>query len=669
MKLRHLLFALILAVPVFSQSYGPAKGFPSDPVISAVYHDGSLYLGTQGSGVFKLDKDWIVPADGFEEFSTASIYDFEVKDGALTPLTTGQLQEYPILVTNSKGTTYSLTDGLLQVIYLDMAREVSREAAGIWRFETLPFKEFEKGAVFIRTGSTLKAYSSDGQLVDETTFLGLIFDLAHTPEGLLLSTEGGYYQWRGHWHKIGSGLPIFAFDGDRARTPIGAIHTAKLLSGNWSIADVEEMEVVRESHANYYDVDTLANLFGGFSGAGLEIFSLEGTVFRIDRARGLPNLRPGNYDLALLDGKLWVATPQGLYTFENSGFPNPLDSVHWNFLQDGLPKTWDTLSTAPQSIAFNAEVDYEGASQLYARYRINGESWQDWSLDQGVLFDHPAPGSYKLEVEISPYLDYRDARATQVSYTIRAEWYKRPWIWVVLVLLVAGLVILWQRRERLKTAEKLLLQERLAEAELASKRNQMNPHFLFNALDAISNFIYKNQPKDAVTYLGKLAKLMRLTLDTTRSSTMVLQDELDLLQQYVDLCELRYGSFQTQFTVDDELDTFDIHLPPMLLQPLIENAVQHAVRPNMRADKAGVISLKIAPVQGGIQVVVKDNGPGFDVDAVNSTSHGLAILRERLELLSKKYGKPFDVRIDSKVSDPLHSGTTISLILSTDVLD
>src|SRR6056300_1189107 len=119
MKLRHMLFALILAVPVFSQSYGPAKGFPSDPVISAVYHDGSLYLGTQGSGVSKLDKDWIVPADGFEEFSTASIYDFEVKDGALTPLTTGQLQEYPILVTNSKGTTYSLTDGLLQVIYLD----------------------------------------------------------------------------------------------------------------------------------------------------------------------------------------------------------------------------------------------------------------------------------------------------------------------------------------------------------------------------------------------------------------------------------------------------------------------------------------------------------------------------------------------------------------------
>lgn len=170
-------------------------------------------------------------------------------------------------------------------------------------------------------------------------------------------------------------------------------------------------------------------------------------------------------------------------------------------------------------------------------------------------------------------------------------------------------------------------------------------------------------------YMGKLAKLMRLTLDTTRSSTMVLADELDLLKQYVDLCELRYGSFQTQFNIDDSLDTYDIHLPPMLLQPLLENAVQHAVRPNLREEKAGEITVEIGAMEGGIKVIITDNGPGFDVHSVTSSSHGLAILKERLALLSTKYNRPFKVAIHSDVADPSRSGTTISLILSTDALD
>ena len=669
MKLRLLIPVLFFLVQAHAQSFGPSKGFPSDPVISAAYYNGTLYLGTQGSGVFTLREGRIVPAENFAELATASIYGFDEKDGELVPKTKGQLQQYPIEIENHEGTAFVLTDGLLEVRYSDVGRVKSREAAGIWRFDSLPFPALENGAVFIRTGSTLTVYSAAGDVVDETTFLGLIFDLAHTSQGLLLSTEGGYFEWRDHWHKVGSGLPIFAFDGAMARTPLGAVPTAKIINGTWSVSDIEEMEVVRESHADYYDIDTVGNFYYGFSGSGLEVFTKEGTAFIIDRERGLPSLRPGNYDVALLNGQFLVATPQGLYTFENEGLPNTLHPVSWNYVQDGLPTAWDALATEPHSIAFGAEVKYEGASKLYARYRINGEQWQDWSLESGVLFDHPAPGKYTLDIAISPYVDFQQGASTRVAYVIRAAWYKRPWVWVVLVMLLAGLVILWQRRERLKTAEKLVLQERLAEAELASKRNQMNPHFLFNALDAISNFIFKNQPKDAVMYMGKLAKLMRLTLDTTRSSTMVLADELDLLKQYVDLCELRYGSFQTTFTIDDSLDTYDIHLPPMLLQPLIENAVQHAVRPNLREEKAGEITVEIGAMEGGIKVTITDNGPGFDLSAVTSSSHGLAILKERLALLTKKYNRPFHVTIDSKVSDPLHSGTTISLILSTDALD
>ena len=143
------------------------------------------------------------------------------------------------------------------------------------------------------------------------------------------------------------------------------------------------------------------------------------------------------------------------------------------------------------------------------------------------------------------------------GFKIVAVWHERPLIWGSILAVFAGLIIVWQRRERLRAKERLALQEQLAEAELRSKRGQMNPHFLFNALDAISNFIFKNQPKDAVLYMGKLAKLMRLTLESSRNTSMVLADEIDLLEKYIDMCKLRYGSFHWELTVEDGIDIYD----------------------------------------------------------------------------------------------------------------
>ena len=93
MKLRLLIPVLFFLVQAHAQSFGPSKGFPSDPVISAAYYNGTLYLGTQGSGVFTLREGRIVPAENFAELASASIYGFDEKDGELVPKTKGQLQQ------------------------------------------------------------------------------------------------------------------------------------------------------------------------------------------------------------------------------------------------------------------------------------------------------------------------------------------------------------------------------------------------------------------------------------------------------------------------------------------------------------------------------------------------------------------------------------------------
>jgi len=250
------------------------------------------------------------------------------------------------------------------------------------------------------------------------------------------------------------------------------------------------------------------------------------------------------------------------------------------------------------------------------------------------------------------------------EYQIAAWWYKRPVFWSVAIVLIAAGLWYRQRQAKIRVQEKLDLQERLADAELASKRLQMNPHFLFNALDAISNFIFKNQPKDAVQYMGKLAKMMRLTLDSSRSSSMVVADEKELIEKYLDLCILRYGTFNAVVEVDDDLDLYDYHVPPMLVQPLVENAVQHAIRPLLAEGKEGNIRVQFSLKGSSVQIIITDNGPGFDPAQKATKSHGLAIIEERLHLLSKKYGGEFSLHCNRLGEKHSPDGMQVSLILS-----
>ena len=101
--------------------------------------------------------------------------------------------------------------------------------------------------------------------------------------------------------------------------------------------------------------------------------------------------------------------------------------------------------------------------------------------------------------------------------------------------------------------------------------------------------------------------MMRLTLDSSRSEAMVLADEIELINQYLDLCKLRYGNFVVQWKVDEDLDTFDHYVPPMLLQPIVENAVQHALRPVMAMEKVAALRIEVILNQEKLCVSVEDN--------------------------------------------------------------
>ena len=654
---------LLFLVPALqAQDLGRAQGFPADPVICAAYDGDRLYLGTQGSGVYEMLDGFIRPSTRFKKFNRSSIFSFSVGDSGLVPEVQGDLQAYPLEITNDYGTKYIITADGVQIVYSDAAIQISDKASGIWRM-TLGFERLN----FLRIGSELVTLDVTGDELDRLNFKGLIFDLGPTDYGLLLSTEGGYYQWNQAeftWKKVGSGIPIFAFDGAKARTPLGHIALNKLLDGQWTLDDFEPIPE-RQSHPTYYDVDTADELYYGAYADGIDVFNEDGIQYSLGMARGLSAFRPGNYDVAIIGNNLWVATPMGLWKFENKGVPNSLNHLHIDFTANGLTiPSFDDLEVEPTSIGFTTTHKKSSSAPIHGRYRINSDSWNTFTPGKPVLFVRPAPGNYTLDIQTSHRLDFEQGMNAHYEYSISARWFKRPLFWSIAIIMIASGIWYRQRSAKIQIQEKLELQERLADAELASKRLQMNPHFLFNALDAISNFIFKNQPKDAVQYMGKLTKMMRLTLDSSRSTSLVVADEKELIEKYLDLCILRYGGFNAVVEVDDNLDPYCYHIPTMLVQPLVENAVQHAMRPLLAEGKEGIIRVQFSLEASSVQIIITDNGPGFDPAQKALKSHGLAIIEERLHLLSKKYGGEFSLHCNRLGEEHSPDGMQVSLILT-----
>lgn len=652
------LFAASLNAQVLQRS----QGFPADPVTALSWCEDTLYIGTQGSGVFMLVEQRILPSRRFNEFSRSIVYGFENCE----PVTSGKLQAYPITVSSPDGTTYTAEDGFLRIEFTDEGARIDERPSGIWYFPDLQMAPYATGLTFIRNGSELSAYAQN-DLIDVFITKGLIFDVASTPFGLLLSTEAGLYRWEKGWQLRYEGLPIFAFDGPTVRTPLGIIALEKLLDGNWAMDDFSTPLERAPAPEPYFDVDTIGNTYYGFGPNGLEVFDSSGALFNITSARGLPAMGPGSYDVALNNENLFVATPKGLWEFLNEGKPNDLRDVGVLFWQNGLRiESFENLEVSPTTIGFTVLQRKVSAGEVYGRYRLNAGAWESFSVGERVIMERPAPQNYTIEIQTSTRLDFAQGMNAEHAFTVRAPWYKRIWPWVAIVLGAASILVLRQRKTKNRLEERLRLQERLADAELASKRLQMNPHFLFNALDAISNFIFKNQPKDAVKYMGKLAKMMRLTLDSSRSEAMVLADEIELINQYLDLCKLRYGNFDLQWKVDENLDTFDHYVPPMLLQPVVENAVQHALRPVMAMEQIATLCIKVTLNENGLCIAVEDNGPGMPAEVTSSGSHGLAIIEERLDLLSKKYGQTFGKHIEPLAESTSSTGIRVSLIIPSD---
>lgn len=368
--------------------------------------------------------------------------------------------------------------------------------------------------------------------------------------------------------------------------------------------------------------------------------------------------------MAVFNDELFLAQDAGLFHFrldenfsELSNFKLFIDNVSAKSgtvsIQEGQKLPYDI---GPVSLALKALV-FKHKSSLVYQYRLVEESstLPDWTATSSNQFNFsglPA-GRYEFEVRAKTK-NSAWTPSTTFHFTIVPAYWQTLWFRMLIlgtVLLIACMIFYSSTRNiRLK---RKLQSDRVA-AEIKALKAQINPHFLFNALNSIQSFLLSNENELAEEYLVKYSRLMRKILDHSSLLTIPLNDEIETIQLYVDLEKYRSrNSFRFIVTIDDSINAEE-KIPSMILQPFIENAIWHGVS----NQEDGLIQLHVKREnEDSILLEVSDNGKGFDQTKTKTSSKGSGLVQDRLALLNQMEGIKSKLTVKTEIDD----GTVISI--------
>lgn len=317
-------------------------------------------------------------------------------------------------------------------------------------------------------------------------------------------------------------------------------------------------------------------------------------------------------------------------------------------------------------------IDLTFSGQTLFRYRIReSEPWKT-TAEKNLLFSALPAGTYHFEAAAkNEHSNWSET--VSYSFKILSPLYQRWWFLLLAFLLVVGttawIVTLRNRQHLKKQQQEFVAQQRMNEMENQAKQAMMNPHFVFNALNSIQQYINDNDRISANKYLTKFSRLIRLNLDLVNKSLITLEEELEKLKLYLEIEQLRFGEkLQYEFIIDQHLETDIIYIPSMILQPFVENAIWHGI---MSSGKAGMISIKAKMIENDSLLLLEviDNGIGINQSrklnaGKKRKSLGIQLTIDRLRLYAQSFGREVKfTTIDLGENDPLKSGTTVTIEL------
>lgn len=396
------------------------------------------------------------------------------------------------------------------------------------------------------------------------------------------------------------------------------------------------------------------------------------------------------------NGTIWFGTINGLIRYLSSdkykNLSEPiLNIINVRLFYEPISKTlhkdivgdWNSINSIKlphnkNHLTFDfLGINFNNPEAVSYKWKLEGFDldWSPASKQSTVTYSNLPFGDYVFMVISCNEEGIWNKHPRKIWISIQPPFWRKPWVMSLGILIITG-IILWLFRLRIKairkkaseTEEKLRLEKELIELEQKALRLQMNPHFIFNALNSIQSQIGTNQEQSARYYLAKFSRLMRQILDNSRSASITLEEEINTLENYLLIEKFCNGDkFDYAIEVQENLETDFIQIPPMLLQPFIENAIKHGLKHDM--SKKGFIKVSMFEENGILVCSVEDNGIGREASEKNKQqsketyhkSTAMAVTRERLEIYRDKMKRdPLEI-IDLKDASGQATGTKVEI--------
>lgn len=313
------------------------------------------------------------------------------------------------------------------------------------------------------------------------------------------------------------------------------------------------------------------------------------------------------------------------------------------------------------SIEFS-NLAFSGILRTKYFYRLEGvdPDWVYGGTRGYANYTNLPPGKYTFRVRTENALNDEGAAAFQIN--IIAPYWATGWFKAVAVIAAVLLLLLIVGRHYRGLRLEADMKRQIANTEMMALRAQMNPHFIFNCINSIDALIQNNDKYLATIYLNKFARLIRNILDSSKQNTIPLTRDLETLQLYIDLEQFRNeDKFKAEIHVDEQLLEEDCRIPPLIIQPYVENAILHGLR--HRQDSSGRLSIRICREGEHLVYRIQDNGVGraANMQRPSHRSYGMEISRDRVNLFNKQEHIP--VIITDLHQDGRPAGTCVQVSL------
>jgi hypothetical protein len=345
-----------------------------------------------------------------------------------------------------------------------------------------------------------------------------------------------------------------------------------------------------------------------------------------------------------------------------------------------------TLNHLQRKITLETGIlDYYAEKDNSIRYKLEGinDSWQYAPVNHIIQYEELPPGKYRLVIQASRSGNLFQGPQKFIDIVIRPAYWETGWFMLlsimVFVIIIYGIIRnrlhqryksrleQWQKDNQLSEMRQntAALEQQALALEMQALRAQMNPHFIFNSLNAINRFIMQNDKIQASEYLTKFSRLVRLILENSKESLISLESELESLSLYLELESLRFEErFQYKISVPHELLEAEVKVPPLIIQPFAENAIWHGL---MHKPEKGQLDIEISAEKDQLYIRIADDGIGREKSrqiesksAILHKSMGQQITMDRIAALGSHDAAKSSVSVNDLVNtDGIGAGTEV----------